>query len=258
VAKVSELDVLAIAAHPDDAEITSGGLLIKMARMGRTTGVLDLTAGEMGTHGDEQDRAREAAAAAKALGLSYRGNLEIPDSAVEYTQENKLKIARVIREVKPELVVLPHWQQRHPDHLACSRLGYDACFLAGLKKINVEGEPYRPRKIIYASYYRNTDYSFMVDISSEFEQKIEAIAAYESQFGDSAELKERMKTGFSLSELTLSEGKDVFSPGVNIYDLMFARSRHLGQMVGVTFAEAYTIKEQILVDDPQNMPVRSM
>jgi len=258
VAEDYDLDVLAIAAHPDDAEITSGGLLIKMARKGRKTGVLDLTAGEMGTHGDENDRAKEAAAAAKALGLTWRGNLGIPDSAVEHNQENKLKIAGVIREVKPELVILPHWKQRHPDHLACSRLGYDACFLAGLKKLALGGEPFRPRKIIYASYYRNTDYSFLVDITGEFEQKIEAIAAYESQFGDSAALKEKMKAGFTFADLTSSEGKNVFSPGVNIYDLMFARSRHLGQMAGVTFAEAYTVKEQMRIDDPQKMPVRSI
>ncbi|MCP4686291.1 MAG: bacillithiol biosynthesis deacetylase BshB1 [bacterium] len=258
MAESTDLDVLAIAAHPDDAEITCGGLLIKMARLGRRTGVLDLTVGEMGTYGNEQDRAREAAAAAKALGLIYRGNLEIPDSAVEYTHENKLKIAGVIREVRPELVILPHWKQRHPDHLACSRLSYDACFLAGLKKLDVPGEPFRPRKIIYVSYFRNTDYSFLVDISAEFEQKIEAIAAYESQFGNSQELKEKMKAGFSLNDLTASTGDGVFSPGINIYDLMFARSRHLGQMVGVTFAEAYTIREQILVGDPQKMPVQSM
>lgn len=252
------LDALAIAAHPDDAEITCGGLLIKLAKMGRKTGVLDLTAGEMGTYGDEHDRAQEAADAAKALGLSFRGNIELPDSAVEYNQLNKFKIAQVIRETKPELVILPHWEQRHPDHLACSRLGYDACFLAGLKKVDLEGEPFRPRKIIYVSYFRNTDYSFLVDISSEFEQKLEAIAAYRSQFGDAEKLREKMKTGFTLSELAKSESRNVFSPGVNIYDLMFARSRHLGQMVGVAFAEAYTVKERILVDDPQKMPVRSI
>ena len=258
MAEGSDLDILAIAAHPDDAEITCGGLLLRMADLGRKTGVLDLTAGEMGTHGDENDRAREAQAAAEALGLAYRGNLEIPDSAVEYTQEHKLKIAAVIREVRPELVVLPHWKQRHPDHLACSRLGYDACFLAGLKKLDVPGEPYRPRKVVYVSYFRNTDYSFLVDISAVFERKLEAIAAYESQFGEAAALKEKMKTGFSLRELAQAESKDVFSPGVNIYDLMYARSRHLGQMVGVMFAEAYTVREQMLIDDPQKMPVRSL
>jgi bacillithiol biosynthesis deacetylase BshB1 len=258
MAEEKALDVLAIAAHPDDAEITCGGLLIKMARQGRKTGVLDLTAGEMGTWGDEQDRAKEAADAAKALGLAYRGNVELPDSAVELTQANKLKIAHVIRDTKPELVILPHWKQRHPDHLACSRLGYDACFLAGLKKVDLNGEPFRPRKIIYVSYFRNTDYSFLVDISAEFEQKLEAIAAYRSQFGDAEALREKMKTGFTLSELANSESRNIFSPGVNIYDLMFARSRHLGQMVGVTFAEAYTVKEQMLIDDPQNMPVRSI
>jgi len=258
VSEAEALDVLAVAAHPDDAEITCGGLLIKLAKGGRKTGVLDLTAGEMGTYGDEHDRAQEAADAAKALGLSFRANAELPDSAVEYNQPNKLKIAQVIRRTKPEMVILPHWEQRHPDHLACSRLGYDACFLAGLKKVDLDGEPFRPRKIIYASYFRNTDYSFLVDISDEFEPKLEAIAAYRSQFGDAEKLRQKMKTGFTLDELAKSQNRNIFSPGVNIYDLMFARSRHLGQMVGVAFAEAYTVKEKMLVDDPQKMPVRSI
>jgi len=235
-----KLDVLAIAAHPDDAEITCGGLLIKMAKVGRRTGVLDLTKGESGTFGDEQIRMKEAQAAEKIMGLSYRHFLGLPDSAVEYNQENKLKIAQVIRDTSPELVILPHWEQRHPDHLACSRLGFDACFLAGLKKMNLKGEPVRPRKIIYASYFRNTDISFLVDISDEFEQKCEAVKAYDSQFGD------------PINSL------QVFLPGQNIFEVMKIRGARLGQMVGVKYAEAYTIKESILVDDPQKMPVRSI
>ena len=161
-----------------------GGLLIKLVQQGRKAGVLDLTRGEMGTHGDEHDRASEAAAAAEIMGLAYRANAGMPDADVEYNRENKLKIAQVIRNTRPELVILPHWEQRHPDHLACSRLGYDACFLAGLQKLDLTGEPHRPRKIIYASYYRNTDHSFLVDISDVFERKLRGIAAYESQFGD--------------------------------------------------------------------------
>ena len=253
-----QLDVLAIAAHPDDAEITSGGLLIKMVNRGRKVGVLDLAQGEMGTHGDEQDRASEAANAAKIMGLTYRTNAKMPDAAIEYVQENKLKIAQVIRDTRPELVVLPHWAQRHPDHLACSRLGYDACFLAGLEKMALQGEPHRPRKIVYASYYRNTDYSFLVNIFDEFEQKLRAVAAYESQFGDSSWVDEILEAGRKGVDIVRSGRKDIFAPGLHIYDLLYSRSRVLGQQVGVTLAEAYTVKEHILLDDPQIMPGRSI
>ena len=238
--KKIKLDVLAIAAHPDDTEITCGGLLIKMAKMGRKTGVLDLTKGESGTFGDESIRIQEANAAGKVMGLSYRQFVGLPDSAIEYNQENKMKIAQIIRDTAPELVVLPHWEQRHPDHLACSRLGYDACFLAGLKRLNLNGEPVRPRKIIYVTYFRNNDISFLVDISDEFEQKCEAVKAYHSQFGD------------PLNSLM------VFHPGENVFDIMKIRGARFGQMAGVKYAEGYTIKETFLINDPQKMPVRSI
>ena len=234
------LDVLTVAAHPDDIEITSGGTLLKLAAMGHKTGVLDLTRGEMGTLGTQEERDKEAEEAGKLLKLSWRGNLSLPDSAVEYNQENKLKLAQVLRDKKPELVILPHWNQRHPDHLACSRLGYDACFLAGLKKAALDGEPFRPRKIIYASYFRNTDYSFLVDITDFIDQKCEAVAAYKSQFSNPV------------------TARHIFQPGVDIYELMRTRARALGQLVGVQFAEAYTIKEHILIDDLQHMPVNSI
>ena len=240
MAESTKLDALAIAAHPDDVEITCGGLLIKMAKLGRRTGVLDLTRGETGTLGDVAERDAEAAAAAQVLQLSYRDNLSLPDSALELKQEYKLRITAVLRATRPELVILPHWQQRHPDHLVCSQLGYDACFLAGLKKLDIAGEPFRPRKIVYVSYFRNTDYSFLVDISDEFEQKCQAVAAYRSQF-DNPE-----------------RAKNVFMPGINIFDLMRTRAAALGQLVRVKYAEAYTIKEHILVDDPQKMPVQSI
>lgn len=240
MAEPIKLDILAIAAHPDDTEITCGGLMIKMAKLGRRTGALDLTRGEMGTLGDTSDRDAEAAAAAEIMGLAWRENLSLPDSALDHSQENKLKIAAVIRATQPELVLLPHRQQRHPDHAACSRLGYDACFLAGLKKLDVPGEPFRPRKITYVSYFRNTDYSFLVDISDDFERKCEAVAAYRTQFGNAVTTR------------------NIFQPGVDIFDLMRTRAAALGQLVGVKYAEAYTVKEQILIDDPQKMPVRSI
>lgn len=235
-----KLDVLAIAAHPDDVEITCGGTLIKLAQMGRAVGVLDLTAGEMGTLGDENDRWQEASDAAKAMGLAWRGQLGLPDSAIQNDQPSRLKLARMIRDTMPELVILPHWEQRHPDHVACSQLGYDACFLAGLKKLEVEGDPHRPRKIIYSSYFRNTDYSFLVDITDQFDAKCDAVRAYKSQFGN------------------VVTAKQIFQPGIDIYELMQHRAAVLGQMANVKYAEAFTIKEPILIDDPQNMPVRSV
>jgi len=235
-----QLDILSIAAHPDDTEITCGGLLIKMTQAGRKVGALDLTQGEMGTLGDKQDRSSEADTASDLMGLKWRGNLGLPDAAVECNQPNKLKLAQIIRQTRPELVILPHWEQRHPDHRECSILGYDACFLAGLKKLDIEGEPFRPHKIIYVSYFRNTDYSFLVDISSQFDAKCQAVEAYHSQFSEKV------------------TAKHIFQPGLNIFDLMRVRAAQLGQLVGVEYAEAYTIKEHILVDDPQAMTVPSL
>lgn len=194
----------------------------------------------MGTFGSVSERNQEAAHAGEIMGLSYRNNLSLPDSSVANSQENKLKIAQIIRDTRPELVVLPHWEQRHPDHLASSMLGYDACFLAGLNKINLDGDPFRPRKIIYASYSRTATFSFLVDISEVFEQKCEAVAAYKSQF-ENRENAQR-----------------IFQPGLNIYDYMSTKAKYLGQLAGVAFAESFIIKESILIDDPQKMPVASI
>jgi bacillithiol biosynthesis deacetylase BshB1 len=161
------LDILAVAAHRDDVEQTCGGTLLKMAQHGRRTGILDLTQGEMGTRGNAESRAQEAAEAAKILRVSWREALDIPDGRVENTWENRLKVARVIREQRPQVVILPYWKGRHPDHYTASILGYEACFLAGLAKLDVgaarapspanHGEgaqnlpPHRPFKIIYAT-----------------------------------------------------------------------------------------------------------
>ena len=139
-------------------------------------------------------------------------------------------------------------------------MGYDACFLAGLKKASLDGEPFRPRKIIYVSYFRNTDYSFLVDISDVFKQKCEAVAAYKSQFADpnGKKFEEIVESVQKLPELIGSGSKNVFHPGVTIFDLMHTRGRQLGQLVGVEYAEAYSIREHILIDDPQKMPVQSI
>lgn len=255
---VPKLDALAIAAHPDDIEITCGGLLLNLARKGKATGALDLTRGEAGTQGTDTTRLAEATLAAKELQLAWRDNLQLEDAALEATKENKHKLAAAIRATKPDLVILPHWEQRHPDHRVAMQLGYDACFLAGLKKLPIPGEPHRPRKIIFASYFRNTDYSFLVDISEVFEQKCRAVAAYESQFVDSVSYADFVSGRKTIQDLIDSGVKNIFAPGINVFDLMFTRGRYLGQLAQVRFAEAYTIREQILIDDPLTMPVRSI
>src|SRR5271169_5847417 len=145
-----KLDLLAIAAHPDDVELICGGTLLKAAQQGHATGVLDLTAGEMGTRGTPETRAKESARATKILGLEWRGILGVPDSDVQPTRQNKLKFASLIRELRPRVVIHPYWEASHPDHYHASTLGYEGCFLAGLKQLPLEGEAYRPFKILYS------------------------------------------------------------------------------------------------------------
>src|SRR5437660_10286216 len=199
---ITPLDILAIAAHRDDVEQTCGGTLLKMAQRGHRTGILDLTKGEMGTRGTAEDRAREAAEAAKILRVSWRNSLNIPDGRVENTWENRLEVARVIREQRPRVVILPYWKGRHPDHYTASVLGYEACFLAGLAKLalgsprSANSQPnlgagkakssarHRPFKILYATLYYDVRPTFVVDISDQFERKFASIMAYKSQFSD--------------------------------------------------------------------------
>ena len=235
-----KLDVLAIAAHRDDIEITCGGTIIKLTDKGKRIGILDLTEGEMGTKGTAEERGAEAKEAAKIMGVTFRANLRLPDAAVEVNQENKLKIAQVIKDTRPDMVILPYWVQRHPDHLSTSLLGYDACFLAGLKKLDLEGEPHRPRKIIYTSSFRDSQHSFFVDVTEQFERKLKAVAAYKSQFDGTP------------------SSREIYRPGVDIFEYMTITARHYGHKVGVKYAEAFAIKESILIDDPSEMPVRSM
>src|SRR5271170_7186963 len=176
------VDVLAIAAHPDDVELSCGGTLLKMAKLGYKTGILDLTAGEMGTRGTPETRAKEAAKSAKLLRVSYRGTLGFPDSDVQPSRQYKLRLASAIRELRPKTVILPYWEARHPDHYHAATLGYEGCFLAGLKQLPIPGEPHRPFKILYATSFENVRPTFVVDISAQYERRRRAILAYRSQF----------------------------------------------------------------------------
>ena len=237
-----KLDLLAIAAHPDDVELTCGGTLIKMARHGYKTGILDLTAGEMGTRGTPETRAKEAAKGAKLMGVAWRGILGVPDSDVQPTRENKLKLAAVIRELRPKTVILPYWEARHPDHYHASTLGYEGCFLAGLKALPIAGDAYRPFKILYATSFAEVRPSFVVDITKEFQQRRKAILAFESQF--------RPVKGEPKSKVFLAIDR--------LEAEMNQLARHYGQMIGVMYGEGFVSKEVMQVEDVLDLPVRSI
>ena len=236
----SSVDVLAVAAHRDDVEQTCGGTLLKAAERGHRTAILDLTRGEMGTRGTADDRAREAAEAARILKCAWREALDIPDGRVENTFENRLKVARAIRRAKPRVVILPYWQGRHPDHYTASKLGYEACFLAGLKKLDVDGEPHRPFKIIYASLYFDVRPTFVVDITDQFEARFASLMAYQSQYHDQ------------------TAGSGLFPQQAEIRDRIETMAKFYGLLAGVKYAEPFVQKEVGLVDDVTAIPVQSM
>jgi len=237
-----KLDLLAIAAHPDDVELTCGGTLIKAVQDDYKVGILDLTQGEMGTRGTPVIRLREAAAAARVMGVCYRANLGLPDSRLALTEENKFAVARKIRETRPHTVILPYWWGRHPDHYTAAQIGYEGCFLAGLKRLPLPGQAFRPFKVIYASTYENVQPTFVVDISKQFERRKRAILCYASQFKPRP-AERRSKVYLPLDQLE-EETRLV--------------ARHFGQMVGVRYAEPFLVKEVMQVDDVVGMPVRSM
>ena len=181
------LDILAIAAHPDDVEQTCGGALLRMAEMGYRTGVLDLTAGDMGTRGTPEIRVKESEAAASRCKFVPARNMRLPDARLENTVSVRMSLAVEIRNLRPRVVILPYWEARHPDHYRACEIGFEACFLAGLKKLDEQTEPHRPSKIIYSSLYANVTPSFVVDISAQFERRMDALFCYESQYGDGGE-----------------------------------------------------------------------
>lgn len=238
-----KLDLLAMAAHPDDAELTCGGTLIKMARRGYAVGIMDLTAGEMGTRGSIEIRRKEAAAAARLLGAKHRENLGLPDAHLEMRMEYKLAIAGRIRALRPHTVILPYWEGRHPDHYNAARLGYEGCFLAGLKRLDLQGEAYRPFKILYSTTYdRSVRPSFVVDISREFARRSRAILAYSSQF----------------QPVGRERKSKVYLPLDRLVQEVHLVARFYGDMVGVEYAEPFLAKEVMQVEDVVDLPVRSI
>jgi len=238
---VQNVDVLAIAAHPDDVELTCAGALIKMVDKGYTVGILDLTQGEMGTRGTPDLRVREADAAREAIGAQARESLDFGDSRLVASVENRFALAVKIREARPRTVILPYWEGRHPDHYTAATLGYEACYAAGLKQLPVSGQPHRPKKILYASMYWEVKPSFLVDITPQWERKLAGINCFASQFaGD------------------LRDVTELYPAWGRLIDRVTTQCKYFGHLMGVPYAEPFVVKESMAVDDIVNLPVVSI
>ncbi len=234
------LDLLAIAAHPDDVEQTCGGTLIRSAESGYRTGVLDLTAGDMGSRGTPELRMQEAQRAGEHLLLAWRENLRWPDARLENTITARMTLAGVIRRLRPRVVILPYWSGRHPDHYRATEIGYEACFLSGLRRLEEDTPPHRPFKILYSSLYANVTPSFVVDISRQFDRRMAALLSYTSQYGDSA------------------EASDLFPSHSEVKERLAAVARFYGNLIGTRYGEPFVVKETMQVDDIVRLPVHSI
>jgi len=295
---MSKLNILAIAAHRDDIEQTCGGTLLKMADLGHRTGILDLTQGEMGTRGSAEERAQEAEQAAKILRVGWRQGLDIPDGRVENTWENRLKVARVIQQTRPGVVILPYWKGRHPDHYTASKLGYEACFLAGLAKLDIEralsvkdsafsqvasavasvvaGEKQTPsgkdagsRNADLSGAVEDTSGGALVTSASPLQPHRPFKIVYATLYHDIrptfvVDITEQFEARFEAlmaykSQFSDQEaGKDIFPARDEIRARLDAMARFYGMLAGVTYAEPFLQKEVGLVEDLTAMPVKSI
>ena len=236
------VDILAIAAHRDDIELTCGGTLLRARDQGHRTGILDLTAGEMGTSGSAELRGAEADRAAIVLGVTERRNARLPDAGIQNSDASRRIVVEQIRYFAPRVVILPFPVGRHPDHRIASELGRDACFLAGLARYDATGAPHRPHKILYALAYREDPVkpTFVVDISPQFERKMQAIRCYASQF-DGAD----------------SAG-EIFPTGQDLYSLVEAQNAHYGSLIRTRYGEPFYTEETVQVDDVMGLGVKSL
>ena len=238
---MTTVDLLAIAAHRDDVELTCGGTLIKAARQGYKTAVIDCTQGEMGTRGSADTRSAEASRAAEIMGLQARENLGLPDAGLVNDVATREVIARAIRRFKPKVVIAPAREGRHPDHHITAQLVRDACFVAGLAKLAPEVPKHRPKKLIHCVSFRE-DFgkpTFVVDISDVFEEKMKAIKCFDSQFSGATQAGEVLPNGESL------------------YDIVRHQSAHYGSLIRCRYGEPFYTTETMRVDDVVALEVSS-
>ncbi|HEX9311052.1 MAG TPA: bacillithiol biosynthesis deacetylase BshB1 [Gemmatimonadaceae bacterium] len=230
---MTRVDILAIAAHPDDVELICGGTLIRAQMLGRATGILDLAAGELASRGTPELRAQEAAKAATVMGVTVRENLGLPDGGIQNTPATRAQIAVVIRRLQPRIVITHSLHGRHPDHPIVAQLVRDACFVAGLKKVEPKIPPHRPLKVLHALSFREDHQkpTFVVDISEAFEKKLKAIGCYKSQFGDAVQAGE------------------VYPNGEPLHDLIRHHAAHYGSLIRCRYGEPFHTTETMRVDD---------
>jgi N-acetylglucosamine malate deacetylase 1 len=236
------VDILAIAAHRDDVELTCAGTLLRAAEAGYRTGILDLTAGESGTRGNATLRAEEAERATRILGVSERRNAGLPDAHLHNSDEARRAIVEQIRHFAPRVVILPFPVGRHPDHRVASELGRDASYLAGLQRYDATGNPHRPLKLLYALSYREDPIkpTFVVDITQQFDRKLSAIKCYASQFDG-----------------TKAAG-EIFPTGQDLYSLVETQNAHYGSLIRKRYGEPFFTHETMEVDDVVKLGVQSI
>jgi N-acetylglucosamine malate deacetylase 1 len=233
------VDILAFGAHPDDVELAAGGTLIRAARAGWKTGVVTLTRGEMGTRGTLAMRAAEFDAASAVMGVSHHEMLALPDSRLTVDEASLEAVIREIREHRPRIVLLPYWEDRHPDHPAASRIIEEASFLAGLKKRETGQEPHRPSQLVYYMSTWEFDPSFIVDISEVIDEKRRTLQAYETQL---------FKPG-AAGDATAAKEPPTFIASEEFHELLFARMAHYGHLIGKKYGEPFKIRGHLEVAD---------
>lgn len=234
-----KLDILVFGAHPDDAELGAGGTIAKEVSRGKKVGIVDLTRGELGTRGSAELRDKEAAKAAKILGIAVRENMEFDDGFFVNDREHQMEIIKMIRKYRPEIVLCNAVDDRHIDHPKGSKLVSDACFLSGLVKIDTQmdgddewQEPWRPKLVYHFIQWKNLEPDFVVDVSGFMETKVDAIMAYASQFYDPD-----------------SDEPETPISSKNFTDSVIYRARDLGRLVGVEHAEGFTVERYAAVNN---------
>jgi N-acetylglucosamine malate deacetylase 1 len=229
---MKEVDYLFFGAHPDDVELSSGATIARAVKDGRRVGMIDLTRGEMGTRGTPAIRRREAAAAARVLGASFRDQLDFGDGVLRHGRDEELEIIEIIRATRPHLVFAPYPDDRHPDHTRTGQLITDAWFYAGLRQLKTKLTAHRPQAVIY--YLQNYMYppSFVVDTTASWKTKMRAIAAYRSQFHDPK-----------------SKEPQTFISSPVFLDMIEARGKHFGALIGAPYGEAFVTKQPPRLDD---------
>jgi N-acetylglucosamine malate deacetylase 1 len=229
-----DFDIAGICAHPDDAELVMGGTLIRHARQGRRLALVDLTRGEAGSRGTPEIRAGEAVEAARLLGVAHRESLGLPDARLTVGEREKDAVVGVLRRLRPRVVITQHWEQRHPDHTATSRVVTDACVLSGLRNYRPDlGAAFRPARILYATAMNEAidiTPSLVVDVTDAWDQKLKAIGAFASQF-------------------TPTAGETVALPLDRFREAVELACRRMGQKIGVTYGEGFVVREPLRVDD---------